>query len=78
MQQLMLIEIQLLYPQGLCKMVAEEYKERRSVVRLWVHECERVLCDRLVSDSDIAKFNDFRVSTARKHFDFTLQVSGCC
>ena len=56
-------------------MSAEEYKDRLAVVRLWVHECERVLCDRLISDADIAKFHEFRVGTCRKHFDGIPQAS---
>lgn len=38
------------------------------VVRLWVHECERVLGDRLVSEADQAKFGEFRAAAIRKFF----------
>jgi hypothetical protein len=58
-------------------MTPENFKDRLSVVRLWVHESERVLGDRLVSDADVAKFNDFRVSTTRKYFDGIPQVHIC-
>ena len=61
--------------QGLCRMVPEQFKEKAAVVRLWVHECERVLCDRLVSDADIAKFGDFRVNTTKKYFEDVQLVS---
>ncbi len=61
----------------MCQMSKEEFKEVRSVVRLWVHECERVLCDRLISDFDIVKFKDMRTNTARKFFDNVPQVLFC-
>jgi len=38
------------------------------VVRLWVHESERVLRDRLVSEADMLKFGEFRDAVFRKHF----------
>ena len=60
--------------QGLCRMLPEQFKDRGSAVRLWVHECERVLCDRLVSDTDIAKFGELRVNATKKHFDDLQQV----
>ena len=61
--------------QGLCQMVEEQFKDKRSVVRLWVHECERVLSDRLINDLDIAKFCELRISTTRKFFDDIPQVT---
>lgn len=47
---------------------------RAQVVRLWVHECERVFADRLVSETDMAKFNEFRVNVTRKFFEDLPQV----
>lgn len=38
-------------------------------MRLWIHECERVFRDRLLSDADAAKFDEFRVGVTRKFFD---------
>ncbi|KAK9866454.1 hypothetical protein WJX84_011662 [Apatococcus fuscideae] len=55
--------------QGLCRMTKEYFKEPVKVVRLWVHECERVLMDRMVNDTDMLKFGDFRINTTKKHFD---------
>ena len=46
------------------------------VVRLFVHECERVLRDRLVSDADLAKFGEFRDAVLRKHFADVPLVRG--
>lgn len=61
--------------QGLCQMAGEHFRDRAAVVRLWVHECERVLSDRLVSDADIAKFREFRINATRKYFDDVPQVT---
>ncbi len=55
-------------------MTKEYFKEPVKVVRLWVHECERVLMDRMVSDTDMLKFGDFRVNITKKHFDDVPQV----
>lgn len=63
-----------MHAQGLCRMVPEQFGERTTAIRLWVHECERVLCDRLISEKDIALFNDFRVNVTRKFFEDTPQV----
>lgn len=49
------------------------------VVRLWVHECERVLRDRLITDADVLKFEEFKELTVRKHFaDVPLVRLVCC
>ena len=55
-------------------MTKEYFKEPVKVIRLWVHECERVLMDRMVSDTDMLKFGDFRINTTKKHFDDVPQV----
>lgn len=56
-------------------MVGEQFKDKRSVVRLWVHECERVLSDRLINDNDMAKFCELRINTTRKFFGDIPQVT---
>ena len=38
-------------------------------VRLWMHECERVFRDRLVSEADATKFDEFRVAATKKFFE---------
>jgi hypothetical protein len=37
--------------------------------RLWVHECERVFRDRMVNDTDMAKFDEFRAAVTKKYFE---------
>ena len=63
--------------QGLLRMHKDYFKEPVKVVRLWVHECERVLADRMINDTDMTKFNEFRVTVTKKHFDDVNQVSIC-
>ena len=41
---------------------------RPQVVRLWVYESERVLRDRLVTEADMLKFEEFKEAPVRKHF----------
>ena len=55
-------------------MVPEQFLEKTTAIRLWVHECERVLSDRLISDTDIALFTDYRFNVTRKFFEDTPQV----
>ena len=45
------------------------YLPKNQAVRLWIHECERVFRDRMVSDADAAKFDEFRASVAQKFFE---------
>lgn len=63
--------------QGLLRMSKDYFKEPVKVVRLWVHECERVLADRMINDTDMTKFNEFRVTVTKKYFDDVNQVSAC-
>ena len=62
--------------QGLLRMTKDYYREPVKVVRLWVHECERVLADRMINDTDMTKFNEFRVTVTKKYFDEVNQA-GC-
>jgi len=61
--------------QGLLRMTKDYYREPVKVVRLWVHECERVLADRMINDTDMTKFNEFRVTVTKKYFDDVNQVN---
>ena len=38
--------------QGMCRMVKEYYSNPVTVARLWIHECERVFLDRMISEKD--------------------------
>lgn len=38
-------------------------------MRLWIHECRRVFCDRLIDDHDRQWFDTLLADTLRRHFD---------
>ncbi|CUE71257.1 dynein heavy chain, putative [Bodo saltans] len=42
--------------QGVTQSSPSEYLVRNDMLRLWVHECFRVFCDRLISSSDRSRF----------------------
>ena len=54
--------------QGLCRMLPEYYTDPLKVVRLWVHECERVFLDRLLP-GDVAAFEKLRQACTKKYFE---------
>lgn len=56
-------------------MASEVYKEPAQVIRLWVHECERVLADRMISQADLSKFMDMRLKATRKYFPEVPEVT---
>ena len=59
-------------------MASEVYKEPAQVIRLWVHECERVLADRMISQADLSKFMDMRLKATRKYFPEVPEVKTLC
>jgi dynein heavy chain, axonemal len=54
--------------QGVCMSVPEYFGKPSQMLRLWIHETDRVYGDRLVSERDAERFNDTLVNTAKKHF----------
>ena len=54
--------------QGLCQMTSDIFKEPAQVIRLWIHECERTLADRMVNKTDLDRFQDMRIKTTKKYF----------
>ncbi|CAK9104463.1 Dynein axonemal heavy chain 17 (Axonemal beta dynein heavy chain 17) (Axonemal dynein heavy chain-like protein 1) (Ciliary dynein heavy chain 17) (Ciliary dynein heavy chain-like protein 1) (Dynein axonemal light chain 2) [Durusdinium trenchii] len=44
--------------QGICRSDPATTKGPLDMCRLWVHECRRVFCDRLIDQTDISRFND--------------------
>lgn len=55
-------------------MTSDIYKEPAQIIRLWVHECERVLADRMINQADLSKFSDIRLKTTRKYFPDVPEV----
>ncbi len=55
-------------------MTSAEFKDPTKAVRLLIHECERVLSDRLVSDTDLAKYATLSLDVTKKHFGSMAMV----
>jgi dynein heavy chain, axonemal len=55
--------------EGICRARPEYFPNNMSLIRLWYHECNRVYCDRFITEDDIARFSDFMTDCAKKHFD---------
>ena len=55
--------------QGICRTLPEFYTNPADLVRLWIHECERVFSDRMTLISDIEKFDNMRVTVTKKYFE---------
>ena len=55
---------------GMCRTIKEYYTDPMKIVRLWVHECERVFGDRLieVAEGFQSKFKEPRELITRKNF----------
>ena len=60
--------------QGLCLAQSRRYTEPLRVVRQWIHECNRVFADRLVSDKDLERFANILVDMSKKHFEFESEA----
>jgi dynein heavy chain len=54
--------------QGLLTAKVETIKEPENLVRLWVHECERIYGDRLVDPSDLQHFRQIVSELCKKSF----------
>lgn len=55
--------------QGLLFSTAECLKNPIDLVRLWLHEAERVYGDKLIDEKDQESFGRVLVATCKKHFD---------
>ena len=54
---------------GLVNSKPEYYGTAVKMCRLWLHECERVFSDRLVSETEIKRCVDLLQDVAKRHFD---------
>ena len=61
--------------QGICRAHSHDYSEPLKMVRLWMHECNRVFEDRLVSEMDLTRFNDLLVECSKRFFS-EIKVGG--
>ena len=55
--------------EGLLRSEPPYYPDNLLMARLWLHECERVFADRMITVDDIDKFNEMLNGVAKKHFD---------
>lgn len=60
--------VELARAQGLLRMTKDQFKSSAKVLRLWVHECERVFRDRLVNEHDLGKYDDMLAATLKNWF----------
>ena len=55
--------------QGLCSIHHSHVREGLKVARLWMHECERVYADRLISNTEIQRCVEIIVDVAKRVID---------
>ena len=53
--------------QGITRASALGYKDENDIIRLWMHECERVFKDRLVNDSDRSLYDNTLGTIMKQH-----------
>ena len=54
--------------QGMLMCKSEQVREPLKLVQLWLHESERVYCDRLVNMADQKKYKELALEQAKKYF----------
>ena len=54
--------------QGILMSSVQRFKDTDKVAFLWLHECQRIYADRLVSPEDLGKFNVLMQANAKKSF----------
>eukprot|EP00698_Gefionella_okellyi_P021190 TRINITY_DN679_c0_g2_i1.p1 TRINITY_DN679_c0_g2~~TRINITY_DN679_c0_g2_i1.p1 ORF type:complete len:4462 (-),score=1316.63 TRINITY_DN679_c0_g2_i1:16-13401(-) len=54
--------------QGVLQSNSEAYTSPVRLIRLWLHEATRVFSDRLITEIDIAQFDEMLVEVAKKYF----------
>ena len=55
--------------QGLCSIHHSHVRDGLKVARLWMHECERVYADRLISNTEIQRCIEIIVDVAKRVID---------
>ena len=54
--------------QGICRTTHNDYNTPCKLIRLWLHECNRVFEDRLINEMDLTRFNDLLVESSKRYF----------
>ena len=60
--------------QGLCLSKEEYFQKPLEMVRLFIHEAERVVMDRLVTEKDIAEFEHMLQETVKKDIEHHMKL----
>ena len=56
----------------------ENYKTPIDLVRLWMHEANRVYRDKLVEEKDLETFDKLVKDFSKKAFEVCIQIELCC
>jgi dynein heavy chain len=59
--------------QGILKSTTDNYSAPVKLMRLFMHESNRVFSDRLVNEQEVARFNDIMLDITKKRFDVDLE-----
>ena len=54
--------------QGLCNSVQREHDKPTELIRLWIHECDRVFRDRMTNEADVKLYDDILQSVVSSSF----------
>ena len=55
--------------EGILRSESQYFTTVNPLIRLWMHECDRVFSDRLIAESDLAKYIEIKESVTKKWFD---------
>jgi dynein heavy chain len=55
--------------EGMLRSEAQYFTTPLPLIRLWMHECDRVFSDRLITESDLFKYIEIKESVTKKWFD---------
>jgi dynein heavy chain, axonemal len=55
--------------QGMLFATGDSIRDANSMIQLWVHEANRVYCDKLVNEQDIESFNKIIADVVKKNFE---------
>ncbi|CAM9107555.1 unnamed protein product [Discosporangium mesarthrocarpum] len=53
--------------QGMCQATSDSYGAPKDIARLWLHECERVFHDRIITESEMEAMDTMVAEVAKKH-----------
>ena len=54
--------------QGMCKSMVKLHNDNKTLIRLWIHECNRTFRDRMPVDDDIARYDDILSKVIKTSF----------